>query len=121
MYKFKAIKEEDGPLVIIDSFHKMFFEINPGEYVIEIKPRDTVLESYKRHYFSQIDKLANYAGYVSSEDKKLFKKQLSEELGYSIKEINNLDDMKIRMEEVYKISSEHYGFLFEPYTPEENE
>jgi hypothetical protein len=118
MFKFSAIKVEGHPLEIKGPFHKVLYSIDPGEYIVEIKPRPVELESYKRHYFSQVDKLAKYAGYVSREENILFKKQLSEYFGYSITEIATIEDMKIRMEEMYKFSSEQYNYIFEPYNPE---
>jgi len=118
MLVFKAVKEDGTPLDIKGPFHKSLYDLPPGEYTVEIKPRDVELESYKRHYFSQVDKLADFAGYVSRAERELFKKQLSEQFGYSVTEIKTIEDMKVRMEEMYKFSSEFYSYIFEPYNPE---
>lgn len=117
MLVFKAVKEVGTPLDIKGAFHKTLYELPPGEYVVEIKARPVELESYKRHYFSQVDKLAEFAGYVSRKEKELFKKQLSDQFGYSITEINTIEEMKVRMEEMYRFSSEYYSYIFEPYNP----
>lgn len=99
-------------------FLKKINSLPEGDYSIEFKLRDKALESYKRHYFSQVDKLAVFLGYMSKADRDIFKSQLSTHFGYSITDINTIDEMKIRMEELYQFASIEYNYLFEPYNPE---
>lgn len=115
-HSFKAKKAVDKPIDIEPGFLQLLGKIEPGEYIITVSVRNTELESYKRHFFAQIDKLAKFAGYMTTKDKELFKQQISEHCGCSITEIVTIEDMKIRMEQVHQLAS-NLGFFFEPYTP----
>lgn len=84
-----------------------------GQYKIAIAVHDSQLEAIKKRYFAMVDELAKHAGYRSRKDRDLFKEQIKKELGdESIKEMTEIDQVSIKIEELHQLALNHYSYFF---------
>lgn len=84
-----------------------------GKYKISVIPTDTPLDAIKKRYHAMVDELAKHAGYRSRKDRDLFKEQVKNELGNeSIKEMTEVDQVSIKIEELHQLALSHYSYFF---------
>ena len=84
-----------------------------GKYKISLAATDTPLEAIKKRYYAMVDELAKHAGYRSRKDRDLFKEQIKKELGdESIKEMTEIDQVSIKIEELHQLALSHYSYFF---------
>lgn len=84
-----------------------------GQYKITIVAHNSPLEAIKKRYFAMVDELAKHAGYRSRKDRDLFKEQIKKELGdESIKEMTDIDQVSIKIEELHQLALSHYSYFF---------
>lgn len=90
-----------------------------GIYNIIIEIEDVSLEKARKHYFAMVSELAKHLGYLSRQDRELFKEQIKKELGHeSIAEMLNPDDIYIKVEELHAFALKQFNYYFKPFIPE---
>jgi len=73
----------------------------------------TDISSMKKRYFAMVRELCLYAGYVSHQDRELFKTQVKQQLSIkSIKDIESKEEMGAAIEGLHKLAAEHYTYTF---------
>ena len=71
----------------------------------------------KKKYFAMIDELARFAGYLSYDERQLFKAQVKETLGgESIAEMTDPLQIQVKIEELTNFAMRIYEYTFNPFS-----
>lgn len=117
--QFKIKVNEDGSYHdFMPGLTELMTDLQPGDYYVILDMIPTNLAKAKAKYFALVTELAEHAGYMSKSEKDLFKQQIKEQLGNeSIREMTDMMQVSIKIEELYRLAAEHYGYQFMPYDP----
>lgn len=91
--------------------------LGEGEFFVDIYPvaNPHSLEQIKKKYFAMVTELGNYLGYLSNEDRELFKEQVKVQLGNdSIASMTEMIQVEAKIEEFIWLAATHYDYIFEP-------
>lgn len=114
------ITVKDG--VVIDNYsgglNDLMVNLVDGRYRYHIVLIPSNLIAVKAKYFALVTELANYTGMQSRKDKDLFKEQIKKELGNeSIADMVTLEQVAIKIEELYNLAANFYEYHFKDYVP----
>src|SRR6187455_2999618 len=91
-------------------------QLKKGKITIVLQVEEDSVTRAKKRYFAMIRDLAIHAGYQSKEDIDTFKEQIKAQLGNeSIREMTDYEQIRIKIEELHKLASDHYDYRFKVY------
>lgn len=69
----------------------------------------------KKRYFAMVTELGKHLGYQSKDEREYFKEEVKRALGNeSIAMMTTYDEVRIKVEELHKMASETFDYLFNP-------
>jgi hypothetical protein len=124
--KIQKVEGQRAEILQKVKFNRDLDRLEPGSYEILIRPINSKIELMKKAYFCMESELSRYLGYK----KVKLHNQLKEFIGHeidlqtgtpkyqSVTEIDNEEEMMIRIEELHSFSAKQFNYTFPPYNPD---